>query len=204
MIKAFSFHHFILIIAVCMTTTASGEPSTYRLAQKEDISFVEAATGRRIVRWEYRVHVPNNVSESSLMTIASNIVDNAKQSGPLNAVGIFFYLPDSDPKGLYTAGKAVYAPNGKWEDASKALAGSYYAHRLALSVGNAIGITTPKTTPRLSDSQKKKLFYDLVSLQDKGVSPKDSYSRIAAQYGLSEKEVTDIQLEGTTRGWPMP
>lgn len=204
MTKAVGLHHFMLMLSVCLVTTVSGAPPTYRLAQKEDISFVDMATKRRIVRWEYRVHIPDNISESDLTNISSNIVATAKQSGPVNAVGIFFYLPDSDPKGLYTAGKAVYAPNGKWEDAAKSMAGSYHRHRLSLTVGNAMGIATPQTTTKLSEPQKKKLFYDLVALQDKGVRPKDSYSRIAAQHGLSEKEVTDIQLEGTTRGWPMP
>jgi hypothetical protein len=55
---------------------------------------------------------------------------------------------------------------------------------------------------------RKKVFYDLVSMQDQ--RPDDAewglhcYAMIAAVHGLEERKVREIAIEGATNKWPMP
>jgi len=104
-----------------------------------------------------------------------------------NAVGFFFYLPGTDTRGLFTAGQATWAPDGKWENARQVIAGDTHRHRLVVQAGNAIGNRLVIDEAPLPEAKRRRIFYELVAAQDAGVGDDEAYTIIARKYGLPEK-----------------
>jgi len=96
----------------------------YEIAKREDISF------GAVVRIVYRVRVDKPLTEAGLRAIAERIIDQETSRNKVNAIGFLFYLPGSDATGIYTAGKADWAPNGDWAKADSVRAGDYSKNRL--------------------------------------------------------------------------
>jgi DNA-directed RNA polymerase sigma subunit (sigma70/sigma32) len=56
---------------------------------------------------------------------------------------------------------------------------------------------------RLTVKQKKEIFKALVELQDRNqLKISETIQQVAAQFGISEKEVRKIEDEGIEREWP--
>ncbi|MFQ3651032.1 MAG: hypothetical protein SNJ75_11915 [Gemmataceae bacterium] len=56
---------------------------------------------------------------------------------------------------------------------------------------------------RLTIKQKKEIFKALVELQDRNqLKVSETIQQVAAQFGISEKEVRKIEDEGIEREWP--
>ena len=109
------------------TLDETAEPNaavTYEIAQREDVSF--GAT----VRIVYRVTVSGPLSEADLRAVSEEIIEDETSSQDVNAIGFFFYLPDTDTNSVYTAGKADWAPDGDWAKADTVQAGDYSSHEL--------------------------------------------------------------------------
>jgi hypothetical protein len=81
---------------------------------------------------------------------------------------LFFYLPDSDLTGFYTAGKAEWAPYGDWGRAGDVPTGDYSKHELRVTVGTAVGVDAKKP-PRESASSPTRVGYRLTGRDIKGV-----------------------------------
>ena len=74
----------------------------------------------------------------------------------------------------------------------------------------------PSKKPGLSESQRKRVFWDLVQLEDQAEREAgqnldrydelcDRYRRaLASKHGLTHKELTAIVDEGLAKGWPSP
>lgn len=72
----------------------------------------------------------------------------------------------------------------------------------------------PKPSPSrvLTLAQRKQIFYELVALQDRYMEQdpydtqkqQDAYRVIAKRFGISEKRVREIAVEGVRNGWPKP
>jgi hypothetical protein len=54
----------------------------------------------------------------------------------------------------------------------------------------------------LSDEIKKKVFAELVTAQDQGLSVKGSRQQVARKFGLTPHEVEVIEREGLANNWP--
>lgn len=165
----------------------------------EDASFI--SDGRRVVRIVYRVKVDRSITDDEIRAVCNKILPTAK---PYNAIAFFFYLPDSDIKGTYTAGKAEWAPLGQWSSAKNVETGDYSQHQLVVKSGNPLGAVPASEIVDISIETKKKMFYELVALQDKGMDAENSQKTIAKKYKITREQLDKIRLEGNVNGWPLP
>jgi hypothetical protein len=180
------------------TETPTARPS-YGVVGREDVSF------GNVVRIVFRIRVADVPTEDQLRQIAQEVVDTEKRKQPVNAIGFFFYLPGTDTSGFYTAGKADWAPQGKWEDADKVEAGDYSTHKLVVEASAAVPPYSPSgAAADIPESTRRQMFYDLVAEQDKGTGDERAYEVIAQAYGVDVDIVQEIAVEGATKGWPMP
>jgi len=171
----------------------------YQVVEIEDVSFGS------VKRYGVRVRVDSVLTSSELELVSRRIIEELEVTKPHNALMIFYYLPDSDTDAPYTAGKAVWAPDGDWGKADESPTGNYSKHQLSLSPGNATGIDAEEVkVPGFSLEERKKIFFDLVAAQDRGVGDVEAYGIIAAQYNVDGATVRKIAVEGASQGWPMP
>ncbi|MFA7172709.1 MAG: hypothetical protein WC340_04735 [Kiritimatiellia bacterium] len=151
--------------------------------------------GKYVSHKDYRVVVPVKTTKGELNLIARTITSS--ESSNINSVLIWFYWPESDPTGVYTAGMATCdLINSDW--------------RIEMKYGQTYSEATPqysRETETLSLSKRKKIFWDLVVEEDRaGIAGDSEQCRriIARRYGISVSEVTKIVSEAVSKGWPMP
>lgn len=168
----------------------------YRITSSKELDYRNRKTMHLIRRKEYRVHLKKDVSQAELRAIAEDVI---AQAPPVDAVVVFFYLPESEPTGVYTAGKATYAPNGRWEDAG--IAGP---KRLVMQYGGVLGTISKKNRVDLPLSKKKAIFMTLARYQDQGMDVDQSYVATAKRYGITKVQVRKIMIEGVVKNWPKP
>ncbi|MDP2896035.1 MAG: hypothetical protein Q8Q12_05680 [bacterium] len=123
--------------------TAAPAPEEPKEVLKYRILEVEDLSSGGVVRLQYRIRVSRQPTEQELRAVCNRTIEREKKRRH-NAISFLFYLPDSDPHGFFTAGKAHWAPNGIWEDASKVAAGHYSRHRLVVECGNALSEISAK------------------------------------------------------------
>ncbi len=174
----------------------SGESRTYRIAAARDMDYRDPHTRKLIKRKEYRVQLAKEMSKPEMTAVAEEVI---KLAPGVNAVVVFFYTPDSEPTGLYTAGKGTWAPNGRWEDA-----GRMNDKELVVEKGGAPGTVNKDGYVNYPVSKKKAIFYELVELQDQGMDNNQSCAAAAKKHGLSIDQMMRIGTEGAARNWPMP
>jgi hypothetical protein len=56
--------------------------------------------------------------------------------------------------------------------------------------------------PSLAEELRRAIFLALVEAQDYGVKVPESRRQVAARFGLSERQVLDIEREGMDNEWP--
>lgn len=178
------------------------EPKTpqldYTIVDKKDLSF------SIVVRTQYKVQLDRGLNKQELKSISKEIVENLIIKEPQNAVTIFYYLPNTNTKGGYTAGMVDWAPFGDWGKSDAVLKGNYTKHDYNIIVGGVMGEIVEPKNPTISDKKRQDIFYNLVKLQDTGYDNKRAYTKIAKRYNVDEKLVEDIVMEGLTKGWRMP
>ena len=122
-----SFAAFVLFAAFAAVSATANSGSTgkltYQIAEVSDSSF---GTTKRS---SYRVRVSRRPSEGELDAMSRKII---AKSPPQNAILMFFYLPDTDIQGFFTAGRTTWAPGGEWGDANLVRTGDYSRHRLVI------------------------------------------------------------------------
>jgi len=182
-----------------VTLTPETIAMPYETVERKDVSF------GRVVRLVFRIRVEGEATEVQLRRIAEEVIEREKKAQPVNAISFFFYLPDTNTSGVYTAGKADWAPDGKWENADQVQAGDYSSHELVVEAGSALPAVTPSgPAAEIAEPTRRQMFYDLVAAQDRGVGDEEAYEVIAQEYGVSVDVVRQIAVEGATKGWPMP
>ena len=145
--------------------TATPEaPATYEIADREDVSF--GAT----VRIVYRVSVSGPLTEDDIRRIAQEIIDDETSQQDVNAIAFSFYLPGTDTTDNYSAGKAIWAPDGDLASADTVRAGDYSRHELgAIDVGGFFGepFTPSAETLAISEDQRRAIFKELLAAEDR-------------------------------------
>jgi hypothetical protein len=185
-----------------VTATAGGTAAPYEIVERDDVSLGGVV---RVIRVVFRVRVEREATEAQLRQIAEDIIESEKKAQSVNAISFFFYLPGTDTSGLYTAGKADWAPDGKWENADQVEAGDYSRHQLVVEAGSVLTPVSPSgPAAEIPESTRKQMFYDLVAAQDSGIGDQEAYEVIAQRYGVSVDVVEQVTAEGVTKGWPMP
>jgi len=77
----------------------------------EDVSFAGA---RRVTA---RITIPPGYEREAVHKALEQAAELIAQKENASAVMIFAFRPEDDLSGAYTVGRAIYAPNGRWEDA---------------------------------------------------------------------------------------
>ncbi len=165
----------------------------YTIASVENVSYAN------VIRKNYRVRVQRVLTKNELLSISQKIVRQATSDDDIDAIMLFFYLPDSDTNGAYTAGKVTWAPGGDWGKASTNLFPEY-----VIEVGSALGSMPEEDIVDLPIGQKKQIFYESVRYEDMGLIISEAHSKVAEQFGITEEQASKIGLEGVVNGWPMP
>ena len=165
----------------------------YTVVSTEDVSYAN------VVRKSYRVRVPREMTKEELTTVSDEIVRQATSRQRIKAIMIFYFLPDSDTGGAFTAGKATWAPGGDWSKASTSL-----SPRLVVETGGAMGTIPKENVVALPVAKKKQIFMQIVRNQDRGMENDQSYAAAARQFGITTDQAKKISVEGVVKGWPMP
>lgn len=187
---------------LAVTPTPESIAMPYEIVERDDVSLGGVV---RVVRVVFRIRVEREATEAQLRQIAEEIIESEKKAQSVNAISFFFYLPGTDTSGLYTAGKADWAPDGKWENADQVEAGDYSRHELVVEAGSVLIPVTPSgPAAEIPEPTRKQMFYDLVAAQDSGIGDQEAYEVIAQRYGVSVDVVEQVTAEGVTKGWPMP
>lgn len=124
---------------------------SYKIAETRDVSF---STVRRYV---VSIMLPSNLSKEEVeQNFKHAILQTYKDKKP-NAITIWGYQNGDDVKQSFTVGDAVFAPNGKWENAGDSdgslqnyqvvinLKDSYLNPKNTLSVGAVITLVALKS-----------------------------------------------------------
>jgi hypothetical protein len=102
------------------------------VVKREDVS------EEGLVLVAFSVSVSSEPTNTELEEIANQLIADETEDVDVNAIGFFFYLPDSDTSGPYTAGTGDWAPNGNWDDAGIVVAGDYSTHELVILAGSIL------------------------------------------------------------------
>ena len=138
------------------------ETVTYEIAAREDVSVWPT------VRIVYRVSVSGPLTEDDIRRIAQEIIDDETSQQDVNAIAFSFYLPGSDTTDIYSAGKAIWAPDGDLASADTVRAGDYSRHKLgAIDVGGALGepFTPSAETLAISEDDRRAIFKELMAAE---------------------------------------
>lgn len=151
--------------------------------------------GTYVSHKDYRIVVPTKTSNAQIKQVAETITSS--EAKDINSVRIWFFWPDSDPTGAYSAGMSTCTfYNNKWI--------------IKMEYGKTYSEATPQysnNTDILSLAKRKKIFWDLVLVEDRaGIAGNTEQCKqvIAKRYGITVSEVSKIQVEAVNKMWPMP
>lgn len=102
------------------------DPTSYSLASAiQALDYLDASRAMR------KIFVPTGRSNSELEATLQRAARELAAESRANAVKVLAYRPRDDPSGSQTVGEAIYAPNGRWEDA-----GSSGPRRMSLKLND--------------------------------------------------------------------
>ena len=152
------------------------------------------------------------MTDEEMLEIANHIIGSIVLEREVNAICLFFWASEnSRERGEYARGCVDWGPSGEFYKAENVETGDYSQHSYRV-VFNRTTESIALRSRFLLDSTRKKIFYDLVRLQDQ-ISIWDSRYQdkqqrakedIAKQYGISMSELSSIIEKGARQGWPMP
>lgn len=167
----------------------------YKIISSKPANYRSPGANRSINRENVSVHLKKELTEAELKVVANEIVDGL---GERDAVSILFYLPSSQPEGPFTAGKAVWAPNGKWEDATEDA-----DKKLALEYGGALEKIAKDDILDLPLEEKQEVFKALMRIDEEGADRSLTRAAIATKHKLKISDIKKIRVEGIYKNWPM-
>jgi hypothetical protein len=109
--------HAVLLacaLAACVPAPKASAPEGTSYTEAEE---PENTSYGRVIRFSSRIVVPpGRTREELTATLERAAEDLAEETGAV-AVMVFAYREGDRPSGGHTAGRAIYAPDGRWEDA---------------------------------------------------------------------------------------
>ena len=168
----------------------------YEIIQKQDISTVNAR------RFDLRIRVQEEPDELTLQRICRDVLANDEELNQAAGVVFFLYLPDSNPAGHYTAGKATWAPKGNWANAALPRKWSKSGYELSVKPGNALGDFAAEITiaEEIPIARRKEIYHALLIEEDRS-TPKQADRVVGEKYNLTPEQIKQISLEGVSQGW---
>jgi len=146
-----------------------GFKPSYKIAETRDVSF------STVKRYVVSLTLPTNLSKEEVeQNFKHAILQTYKDKKP-NAITIWGYQDGDDIKQSFTVGDAVFAPNGKWENAGDS-DGSLQNYQVIVNVKDSY--LNPKTTLSIGD------VITLMALKSDIVKDRDTNSvRVWNDYG---------------------
>jgi hypothetical protein len=139
----------ILVLAVACEPAPQSSAYPPERTSYVSVGGPENADFLKISRLTSRIVVPLDRTREELTATLEQAAREFAKESEADAVMVFAYRPGDDPSGMYTAGRAIYAPNGKWEDAGEdgpmqvqvALNELYFASPVVhLAVGDTVSL----------------------------------------------------------------
>jgi hypothetical protein len=164
------------------------------------------------IRITLRVQCLRDPTESDLRGIGEDLIRQETSRQDINALEIFYFKPDTETLGTYTAGKAMWAPNGSWAQAADTRPGDYSKHTHVVTFGSAMAGVKYRTASEVPEATRRKVFYDLIASEDElerrhlegPDAMKAAHDAVGRKYGLDRDTISKIWGEGLARDWPMP
>lgn len=180
---------FIILIAMlalitigCSSEVSNLKDIDYEIISKDDFSVGGA------VRLSIDVVVSQEVSGEELELISKEVVSEVKKDIALNAISINFYDHKEYAGHGYTLGQAIYAPNGKWEDANTTSAGNYRY------MDYDFKFRSKDWSNRLT-KEEVNIFKGWKDLLSNDITEEDASKQISEQFNISESDVDDIIMK---------
>jgi len=165
----------------------------YTVLAKKDLS--HAVADRMVVS----IRVEGPVNETEIEAICKDILARHGDVEAQDAVGFFFYLPESNPTSHYTTGLADWAPFGDWTKADRERDKS--DHRLSIKVGNAYGTTAPAIASRIPKEERQRIYREYRAEEDRLGDVKKARLAVARRNKITRDDLNRIALEGLYMGW---
>jgi hypothetical protein len=99
------------------SSQGSGAPVTVAAAPYRQAGSVEDTSYLGIRRFSIRIAIPPGHSRDEEAEALKEAAVHLAQREGANATIVFAYRPGDDTTRVYTVGRAIFAPNGRWEDA---------------------------------------------------------------------------------------
>lgn len=107
---------FVLLVTACEPAPRVSSFSSERTSYTQ-IEPLENTSYGRVSRFSSRIVVPMGRTREELTATLEQAARKLAAETGGDAVMVFAYRDGDSPSGFYSAGRAIYAPNGKWEDA---------------------------------------------------------------------------------------
>jgi hypothetical protein len=183
--------------AVAVVAPASPEDKgPYRIFSTMSLNYVHPGTGTKAKRRILRIQLASNMTKAELKAVAEEMVE---KSYGIDALMMYFYKPATDVKGPFTAGMALWSPNGKWDDAVKKA-----AKKFVFVYGAAEDRFDAKKVADIPVEEKRAAYTALVraiEIDDKDAA--QARAAMALKLGFTILQLRNIHDEGLYKGWPM-
>lgn len=146
--RRFSLVCFGLFLIAVVGCRLSEEQTSYsRVGEIKDVSYGS------VKRVSQRIVIPLGRTRDQLTATLDRAARELAKETRANAVMVFAYRPQDNPSGQYSAGRAVCAPNGRWEEAASSapmrvsvdLNDLYFAPpKDQIAIGEAVRLRAPQ------------------------------------------------------------
>jgi len=112
------------------TLPPHGSALTYSIIAKSE---ERVLSGVRVVM---RVQLSREANEPELRSIGEEMIRQESSRRRLNAIALFYYLPDAGAAEVCPLGRAVWAPKGNWNATRTVRLGDYSSHQHVVAAGS--------------------------------------------------------------------
>jgi len=168
----------------------------YKIVSSDALDYALASTQKKIKRKLFRIQLLKKMTDAELKQISEDIV---KETYGMDAIAVLYYLPDTDLSGPFTAGKATWAPDGRWEDAAKPV-----AKKFVVEYGSVDDCLDATSVVDLPAEAKQAIYTKLIrSSEVEGKDETQTRAGLARENGITVQQVKQIKTEGIYKNWPM-
>ena len=116
--------------ALDLSNPPHGSSLTYSIIEKRE---ERVLSGVRVVM---RVQLSREAGEPELRSIGEEMIRQESTRRRLNAIALFYHLPDAGAADVCPLGRAVWAPQGNWDAAHTVRLGDYSSHQHVVAAGS--------------------------------------------------------------------
>jgi len=204
--------HFLFIYDLAKSDNNIIRPRPYTIVSSKDLS-IKALTKEisqyshselkslpLVIRKEYRIVVPSDISKEELKASMMHLVaQETKENPDIDAIRVFAYDRWEDVKSNYTFGKMEWCPYGIWNSVTPEIASTNdrslykYVFNINEKVDNISSSSMPtKVEFAIYDALEKELR------ANPNVEKKIIIQQVAEKFSISEKQLNKISVKVTS------